>query len=312
MTKYLVLAVGLAACGTDLPAPKGDTLAFSITSSDLVLQPGQEVTKCFYFHTSNTDSVAIHKWVSDLTPGSHHVIMFTTLGGTPPPDGTIDDCSTSGMVPLPVYGSQVPHQEVDFPEDDGTGFPLAQDIAPNTSGYFQMHYLNGTDGPLNVHVSVSGYALPANTAYTRTDLFATYNNDISIPPHAMNYVVSATCPVTTTQQQQLAAYNFWSMSTHSHKQTFSTAVMDGNTMVVQSPDWEHPTTRTWAAPSFYTFSGALTWSCTYNNDGSNQNNTVVAGPSAQYNEMCMATGYYFPAAGPRGCFMSQGKCTCLL
>ena len=45
--------------------------AFSIVSGDLQLQPGEETTKCFYFHTPNTVRVNIHKWVSDMTPGSH-------------------------------------------------------------------------------------------------------------------------------------------------------------------------------------------------------------------------------------------------
>lgn len=27
---------------------------------------------------------------------------------------------------------------------------------------------------------------------------------------------------------------------------------------------------------------------------------------------CMATGYYFPSVGPRGCIMDSGACQCLL
>ena len=50
---------------------------------------------------------------------------------------------------------------------------------------------------------------------------------------------------------------------------------------------------------------SLTWQCTYDNTGSNG---VVSGPSAQTNEMCMATGYYFPATGPKFEYVTGGNC----
>lgn len=83
-------------------------------------------------------------------------------------------------------------------------------------------------------------------------------------------------------------------------------------MVFSSNDWEHPGTQLFSAPEFYRFaSGELTWECTYNNTGDNAGRTVTAGQSAKTDEMCMATGYYFPA-GPRGCVMTGGECMCLL
>jgi hypothetical protein len=52
----------------------------------------------------------------------------------------------------------------------------------------------------------------------------------------------------------------------------------------------------------------LTWTCTYDNTGSNKGMTVVAGPSALTNEMCMATGYFFPATGPKFGYVKGGTC----
>lgn len=314
MRASLFVAIALSACTSSSPATDPNKPAFEVTSTDLTISPGEETTKCFYFHTPNTEVVAIHKWVSDLTPGSHHMIFYQTLGGTAPADGTIDDCSEGGSssIPLPVYLTQIPHQEADFPDDDGTGIPLAQEIQPNTAGFFQMHYLNTTDQPLTVHVTLQAYALPANKGFTHTDLFVTYNRDISIAPHAVNQVVSATCPTQPSQLVNFQAYTFWSMSTHSHKQTVSDDVKDGATMLVQTNDWEHPTVQQWSAPTFYNFQNGVTWECTYTNNGTNADNTIVSGPSAATNEMCMMGGYYFPAAGARGCFMSNGNCDCLL
>ncbi len=304
----LVIFASLAACGGKGTGgggggggmPDASTLgtpAFDIISPDIMLMPGQEVTYCYYFHTPNTATLAVDKWVSDMTPGSHHMILFT--GGPAHADGldTTNSCGlgTSAQNPAVwVYASQVPHQEQDLPADDGGGKPLAQAIAPNTQGAFQMHYLNTTDNALTAHVELKAYALAAGAAFTETDAFITYNNSISIPPGATNVTASATCAVPTQK--------FWTISTHDHKQGIHTDVMDGASVVFQSTDWEHPGAQLWNTSPFYTFSGGkLTWECTYDNTGSNSSITVVSGPSAQTNEMCMAVGYFFPATGPKFC-----------
>jgi hypothetical protein len=287
--------------------PNG-TPAFEIASPDIMLTAGQEVTYCYYFHTPNKQTIAVNKWVSELAPGSHHMIMFLNPGGSQPADGTLDqNCgfggSAGGVGNLPVwtYATQTEHQEEDLPSDDGAGKPLAQNIAAGVAGYFQMHYLNATTGTLTAHVDLKAYALAAGTSYTETDAYVTYNNDIKIPPNATNFVVTASCPV--------PALKFWTMSTHSHKQSVATQVMDGSSMIFSSKDWQHPGAQNWNAPTFYTFSQPmLTWSCTYDNTGSNAGTTVVAGPSALTNEMCMATGYYFPATAPKFQIVFGGNC----
>ena len=299
----LPLPLSLAACAGDSSSePPVEEPAFTVVSSDVTLAPGEEATKCFYFHTPNTTNLHIHKWVSDMTPGSHHMIYFASIGSQPA-DGTVDDCEAAGT-PLPVYGAQTAHQEADFPTDD-VGVQLAQVVVPQSAGYLQMHYLNTTDAPLTAHVELAAYALADDQTFTRTDLFGTYNADIEIPPHATSYKVSATCGV-------VEGAKFWSMSTHSHKQAVATEVKDGATTLFASTDWEHPGSQEFRAPTFYTFNGQITWECTYDNTGDNADLTVKDGSSARTNEMCMATGYYFPAAGPRGCVMSGGQCQCLL
>ena len=298
-------------CGTDkaTTAPV-EQPALEITSNDLVIHPGEETTKCFYFHTDNADRLTIHKWVSDMTPGSHHMIYFVN-NGSQPADGTLDTsgCGVGGgggaNVPIWTYATQTPHQEMQLPTDDGAGKPLAQKIPPNTGGYFQMHYLNATDQPLTAHVNLKAYGLPDSTAYTQTDAYVTYNNDISIPPHATGFQVSATCPIPP-------GVKFWTVSTHAHKQAVKTDINDGSSNIFESTDWEHPGAKSWMATPFYSFSGtSLTWTCTSDNTGDNAARTVVAGSSAQTNEMCMATGYFFPSTGPKFEVKYNGSCVAL-
>jgi hypothetical protein len=94
------------------------------------------------------------------------------------------------------------------------------------------------------------------------------------------------------------------MSTHAHKQAVHTEVRDGmptsTNVVFASDEWEHPGAKAWMTSPFYTFaSGKLTYECTYNNP---TNRTITTGDSAQTDEMCMATGYYFPATKATICY----------
>lgn len=315
----LPLLLALGACGSDggsggddAPEPDGGGIepparGFQIVSPDITIEPGQEITYCYYFRTPNTEDLVIKKWTSSMTPGSHHMIMYTTTSDSKPP-GTVSDQSCGnfsvGNIPSWTYAAQNPEAEVALPPDDGNGVPLGQEIPANTAGYFQMHYLNATDEPIQAHVTLNAVAHEAGVAYTKTAPYITYNAQISIPPNAMGDVERMTCAVP-------AGVKFWSMSTHSHKQSVATSVKDGqpnsSALAFESTDWEHPGSETWMQAPFFTFAtNQLTYECRYNNIGSNSGSTVSSGPSAETDEMCMATGYYFPATKPLICLNNLG------
>jgi hypothetical protein len=244
-----------------------------------------------------------------MTPGSHHMILF--IGGPEHADG-IDPNNTcgngtgaQGNQPNWTFASQSPHLEENLPADDGAGKPLAQLIQPNTVAAFQMHYLNATDNPLSAHVTLSAFKLDDAVAYTRTDAYVTYQYQISIPAGATNVTVPGSCPVP-------AGAKFWTVSTHAHKQAIETKVEDGASMLFDSNDWEHPGSKDWMAAPFYTFSGKMNWACTYNNTGDNAGHDIQQGTSAATDEMCMATGYYFPATKAQFCVaFGANQCQCL-
>jgi len=288
--------------GTDLPPDRG----FRITSPDITIEPGQEITYCYYFRTPNTEPMAVKRWKSVMTPGSHHMIMYATNSDTKPV-GTVSDqdCGFgTGSLDVPqwTYSAQTPSAEIALPPDDGAGQPLAQEIGPNTAGFFQMHYLNATDDPIQVHVTLDAFALEASESYTQTAPFITFNGSINIPANAIGDVESQQSPVP-------AGSKFWMMSTHAHKQAVKTRVLDGTAEVFSSTDWEHPGAQMFMTPTeFYSFaSGMLTYECTYDNTGSNKAMTIQTGDSANLDEMCMASGYFFPATASRFCF-NGGTC----
>jgi hypothetical protein len=298
-----VLLIATAACGknpstggddtmspdADMTGSNAGTPAFEIKSTDILLPQGAEFTKCFYFHTSNTAPVAVDKWISDMTPGSHHLILFLNPGGSQPADGTIDEnCSvqgTGGSIAQWTFAAASEHYELDLPSDDGAGKPLAQLIPAGTAGYVQMHYLNASDTDKMVHVDVKAYAVDA-TQYTQTAPYITYTFNFQVPPGTST--ITGSCPAPTGTK-------FWQVSSHTHKQGTEVKISDGTSMIYDSTDWEHPMVKVWSGTPFYTFSDKVNWACSYNNPTSA---TIKEGQSAAMNEMCMATGYYFPATAP--------------
>jgi hypothetical protein len=271
---------------------------FRIESPDIEIGAGEEITYCYYFRTPNTEPLAIKRWTSNMTPGSHHMIMYVTTTDVQPP-GTVsdDNCGIGGAAnsaPVWTYATQTPTAELQLPADDGTGKPLAQDIPANTAGFFQMHYFNATDQVLKAHITLDAEALEAGVEYTQTAAYVTYNGSINIPPMTNNVVLSQTCDVP-------AGVKFWLMSTHAHKQAVRTAVKHGDALMFESTDWEHPGTAEFMTPdTFYAFgTNKLTYECTYSNPNAYE---IKSGDSAVTDEMCMASGYYFPATRPRFCY----------
>lgn len=298
--------------GTDaadaLPPGRG----FQIVTPEIIVPAGQEITFCYYFRTPNTESMGIKRWASEMTPGTHHMIMYATTNqqGQPVdkmPPGTVAAASCGfipGGTPSWLYAAQTPIAALQLPPDDGAGKPLAMEIAPNTAGFLQLHYKNPTASPLTARAVINAEALDAGAAYTKTATFVTYNNSISIPPAAVGDVESQTCSVP-------ANLKFWRMSTHVHKQAVKTVVKSGlagsTTVAFTSTDWEQPGAQTWMSPAFYTFpSNALTYECTYDNAGTNVDRTITTGDSAKVDESCMAIGYFFPATKPLICFNGLG------
>jgi hypothetical protein len=306
----LVFAVVLGACsaddgggGDDTNTPDGggtiDEPELRLESPDIDILPGQEVTYCWYFRTTNTKPLAIKHWQSSMSPGSHHLIMFTTMTEIMPP-GMVStvNCGVGNGFPIWTYSAQTPEAELKLPEDDGAGNPVAIEIPANQAGFIQLHYNNRSDTVIKAHVVVTGQALEEGAAFTKTAAFVTYNGDITIPPMTSGHVETKTCNVEPTSK-------FWLVSTHSHKRSVRTAVRDGmpnsTTMMFESSDWEHPGVSRWEAP-FRTFgTGKLTYECEYNNT---TNLTITDGESAQTDEMCMASGYFFPATRPVFCYNS--------
>lgn len=322
----VVLATALGACATsptdgggdDDPGPTDDDpgptdppidpppRGFELKSPTIEIKPLQRITYCWYFQTPNDEVLAVAR-LRSTSPGALYMVAYTTVGDKQPA-GTVSDigCGVAkiGAAPIPnwMYAAHTPENELQFPADDGTGVPLAMEIAPHQSGFIQVRYRNDTTEPLSAQVTLTADALPAGKAYTRTAPYSTYNPSIAIPSRASNHNQAQTCPVPASRK-------FWSMTTRTHRQGVHTTVRSGMpaspAMMYESTNWERPNVVRWdmGTGGFASFpDGKLSYDCTWTNG---TDRPIDTGDNDTLDEVCTASGYFFPATKPELCYGSS-------
>jgi hypothetical protein len=265
---------------------------FQIVTPDLEILAGQEITYCYYTTVRLDQAAGIKRWSSTMAPGSHHLIVYFTETRQRP-DGTIDtSCGGVGgglNVPVWTYAAQTPEAEFTMPEGVGMHVAAEQPL------FVQMHYFNAhPTQAIDAHVVINAETHAPGVAYERAAAYVTFNTQINLPPNGAGEV-EGSCAVP-------AGAKFFTMSTHAHRRATRTEVRDGDTVIFESEDWEHPGSRDWKTAPHYTFAGRLNYRCEYQND---LNEPVGTGDSADTDEMCMAVGYFFPATRQVFCLNSS-------
>jgi hypothetical protein len=275
---------------------------FEVTTPDVTIHAHEEITYCYYFKTSNTEALSIKKWASTWTAGSHHVILYFT-SSLSKPEGTMDPDScgfgSTGINNLPswIYSAQSSPSELVLPADDGNGTPVGMDVPAGQSAMLEVHYNNTGDDDVISHATVNAEAYDAGVAITKTFAYVTYLAGFTVPGETggSGYAVTNTCPIPSSSK-------VWLMSTHAHKHAIHTEVRNGDDtstdIVFSSDDWEHPGAKRMDNPFYQFATGQLTNECIYDNHTGIE---VTEGSSAKTNEMCMASGYTFPATKATFC-----------
>src|SRR5262249_25228325 len=66
--------------GARPPPPRG----FQVPSPPIDIDPGQDVTYCYYFRTPNLATLAVKRWASAMGPAGRGVVFFTTAENNQP------------------------------------------------------------------------------------------------------------------------------------------------------------------------------------------------------------------------------------
>jgi hypothetical protein len=273
---------------------------FQIVSPTVDLDPNQDITYCYYFHTPNTSDLAIRQWVSRMTPGAHDIDVYLTQSDVQTAGSlSTDKCGfiANGIGPVWVYSSDTPDGATTLPLDDGYGAHVGLPLHAGHAGFIQMHFVNTTAAVLHAHVELDGYAYDDGVQVTPAGSFYTYSTKIDLGPGSAAMPTKGTV---TGSCDVAAGSKFYLVSAHTHKQGVHMFVKDDAATVFDTVSWEHPLPVTWASSPFYTFaSGKLSWQCDYVNPN---NYRIEFGDNAATAEICMAVGYFFPSPGGAGAF----------
>jgi len=283
-------------------ADSGNLTTVSFQMAETV-PAGGEIFDCQYVQLPN-----VAEWLvaaqHNYTPGSHHLLLYTTALTSIPAGGEqVTDCyegtgnnimsNARGV----LYGGQTPTGSETYPQ--GIGLPTtASEVL-----IFQVHYLNASANDLQAQVNVDLTFDPnAADITTQAGMIFFYDPFIDVPAGA----------TATAQMRCLIPSDITLLyaSSHYHSRgvgygAYIDPAVDqlGTTPFYTSDSWSSPENANLTMP----ISGGsrIRFQCDYDNSAGTAD--YYAGQSAETNEMCMFIGVYYPEMGQLSDFCIQGE-----
>jgi len=283
----------VAACGSDdVPAgpdagdvaplldapPEGAGLQLGL---DVALAAGDELEQCQYVRID--DALEIARFEHVYSTGSHHLLLYQTDLTEAPTDPF--DCTGAQLTELGVrgiaYAAQVPGGELAYPEDVALKFPAGSVLL------MQTHYLNAGLEDLDAQVRLNLWFTETPAAIEAGTLFF-YDWAIVVPDGE---------PATARMQCQIPSEIdlVFGMS-HMHRRGVGyQATLDGDTMLFETEAWQGIEPRHYAPHQRVAAGSSIEFHCDYQGEAGR---TIIEGPSAEANEMCMFIASYYPRLDP--------------
>jgi hypothetical protein len=251
---------------------------------------GQELFKCQFVTLPDVQAFMI-AGQHHYTPGSHHLLLYTTdLTSIPAGGDQVQDCyegtgsnSIMSHARGVLYAGQVPSGGETLP----TGVGLS--TSPQQVLLFQVHYLNATSSSIDAKVHVQLSLDTGNDIVTKAGIFFFYDPFIDVPPGA---TAKATMRCVIPDQVTLV---YASSHYHARGVGYGAYLDPSATEMAAKPFY---TSNSWSSPPNQQMSMTipagthLRFECDYDNTSGTQE--FFQGQSAQTNEMCMFIGTYYP------------------
>jgi len=242
--------------------------------------PGNDVYRCQNvanpFGGRDVDIVYAESFMAS---GSHHMFVFKQAGAG---NGPVEVCNGVEFKPY-IHSAQTPQAVSSYPPGIGRYITAGEDLR------FAVHYLNTGDTTIQAQVVLNLHYVDSSrvTAHA-AEIFL---NDvlIRVPPGTSTHTKSFTVP-----------YDLKILGgvSHMHKRGvgFSAKVDDGR-VIYEGTDWDEPEPSSFPDGLDIRKGQNITWSCTWNNT---TGTTMTFGERAEFDEMCIFSGVYYPAPGGWG------------
>lgn len=313
-TSAFLLLLCVPACSSDPDevAPPGsptedpNTIAYSVETQ---VASGAEVQLCkFITMPVDRGDLAVNRVNHSYTAGSHHFLVFRTSMTEMPAGGEdlvpCDQTEWMSSVRGVAYGAQTTDGDNTMPEGVSQRFTAGEILL------VQTHYVNTTAQALDARIDFAFHTLPAEQAPIEAGLLFFFNPVINVPPNG-SASAELSCPLPADVTLLFA-------SSHMHKRGvgFEAQQEGGARGSLYTTDaWSDPLPRSFSGePEAAIAAGsAITYRCDFQNDRAE---TVMVGPRADEDEMCMFIGMYYPRLDDdtercmRGAAVTKGTLSC--
>lgn len=284
--------------GGGAPVPGSQSLTFG----PMTLEPGVENTQCIQARLKNLDVLRAHQIHNELSPGSHHMIVYKTNDTEEklvPYDCQpfVDTLNPDKGSPLMI--TQKHDETLTLP--DGVAFSLD----PNQMIRLEVHFINATADALDMQATTTFIPIADSDYKYDAGLLFLGDPDIDIAPHSKASLGPVFLPLAKLIPEIVGEPKFFAITGHEHQ--FGTNVKvslakdksDPGTSLYDVPDWtwSEPETVTLAPEVSIPAGGGFKFSCDWDNTSDQQ---VKFGESAN-DEMCFFWAYYYPSKGAFVC-----------
>jgi hypothetical protein len=287
------------------PAGAGRQLAM-----DVSIAPGAETEQCQYVIVDAPIDIA--RFEHAYTRGSHHLLLYQT--DRAPSEVTLDrfDCTGAQFTDLGVsgiaYAAQVPTGELAYPAD------VALRATAGSVLLVQTHYLNASSEPLDAKVRLNLWYSPQPAAIEAGTMFF-YDWAIAVPQGGTS-TAHMRCNIPSNVEL------VFGMS-HMHRRGVgyratledTTGGSAAPTELFATTDWQGIEPRRYEPRMPVAAGSVIDFHCDFQGEAGR---TIIEGPSAEANEMCMFIASYYPkldkptelCAGPGSGPVFTGTQTC--
>jgi hypothetical protein len=250
------------------------------------------------------DALEIARFEHLYSGGSHHLLLYQTGldADTAPTD--VFDCTTAALTELGVtgiaYAAQVADGELVYPDGGALKVPAHSVLL------VQTHYLNASPDELDAQVRLNLWYTTAPATQEAGTLFF-YDWAIVVPA---GETATARMKCVIPEDVNL----IFGMS-HMHKRGVGYQAAVGTDVLYETDQWEGIEAERYEPMRALPAGTVIDYHCDYEGDPTR---TIIEGPSADANEMCMFVASYYPrvdqatelCAGPGSGPVFDGTKTC--
>jgi hypothetical protein len=303
MIVLLPIGAGAVGCSSDSggpmsplkPPPAGQGLQIKMTST---LEAGLETERCMFWRVP-AEGMAVNRQEVVYTPGSHHVLVYTTpyteiptttLGGKTIDTSGVFDCGENGATgDWEVNGVAGGAQSASGPPGiDGLPSDTAVKLPGDSLLLVNAHYLNASDKALDAEIYINMYTMPIDQVTREAGILFYFNPFISVPGGAI-----ATAREVCALSKDVTLVNAQS---HMHKRGigYTANLLDASGAMMQelytTDSWERVIAKQMTPPLSISAGQMIDFRCEYKNDEARR---ISRGRTTR-DEMCMFVGLYYP------------------